>query len=167
MMIESLKKNFITIIVIILVILICVFIKQLQDQKAINNELLNKFALLNVKQNSIKTSQLEFADSINESIKNNHEEYLISIFNYNVCLQQYDLNTGKAILDAIKQLCAPIELDSSLQFSSKNNIFLECFINKSNVPGNALSVDEMQDECDEYEQTISEDIAVQIQQSNN
>lgn len=161
------QTKVVTIIFLVIALLLYLFIFKYTVQEEVNKELIESVKILQVQQENIISLLVESDKKFQKDIDTLEHNLIVTILSFSSCVERRKLNiTHEYILEAIQQLCSPPQLNFYDIFEDKNNIFLECIVEKGKSQ-KSLNIKRLEDECTEYEVELSEQISHQIQNANN
>jgi hypothetical protein len=146
-------------------ILIFVYLSiSFNTQKEINNKLQANISALQDQQ-GILLNLLENVEFSTIEITNN---LTTNIIDYYSCFEKKSLGINNPdVLDAVQALCMPHNIESVIEYSSENSIFLNCLIDKGARLSRNESIVRITQQCVEYEKKVSKQIKIRIEKLNN
>ena len=136
------------------------FISKYNEQKIINELLIERTESVQIELDSLLQVQALSLESFNKKIKEIKTNTIESISKFNTCLRRITSNAKQlGSMAEVQLLCEITALFPSDKFKGKSDVFLPC-----------LFADETQQsmrECYEYEQEITKRIAIELEIQNN
>ena len=124
---------------------------------------------------AIQSQQEEFMDLIlvlessrKDELEDVSKNILTNFIDYSSCLAKQSTGVKNTeVIDAIVTICSPPIVEITTQFKTENPIFLNCFIEKGKMLARDDSVEKIYQACIEYENELSRQISISIQNLNN
>jgi len=154
--------------IILIFICLSVFIN---TQKEITNKLQTNISALQANINALQEQQVILLNLLgniefsNVEITNN---LTTNIIDYYSCFEKKSLGINNPdVLDAVQALCMPHNVESVIEYSNANSIFLDCLIDKGATLSRNESIGHITQQCVEYENKVSKQIKITIEELNN